>query len=132
MKLIRNGIPVIMGHSNYTWYFRGRGSGQSHQMTHGGGWGSEIGQKSVTYYLNGPLAGNAYTETKLTPLPTPPHPFSIYFNRIKSQLALTQCPPPNWITDSRISCLLLSDTTALIINVKSTFKTFVNWIILLL
>jgi hypothetical protein len=24
-------------------------------MTHGGGGGSKIGQKSVTYYLNGPL-----------------------------------------------------------------------------
>jgi len=28
---------------------------QCHQMTHGGGEGSKIGQKSVTFYLNGPL-----------------------------------------------------------------------------
>jgi len=27
---------------------------QCHQMTHGGGGWSKIGQKSVTYYLNGP------------------------------------------------------------------------------
>jgi len=29
-------------------------TGQCHQMTNGGGMGSEINQKSVTYYLNGP------------------------------------------------------------------------------
>ncbi len=33
----------------------GGGSCQCHQMAHGGG-GSKIRQKSVTYYLNGPLA----------------------------------------------------------------------------
>jgi hypothetical protein len=32
----------------------GGGTGQCHQMTQGGR-GSKIGQKSVTYYLNGPL-----------------------------------------------------------------------------
>ncbi len=35
----------------------GGGGGQQpcHQMSHGGGWGSKIGLKSVTYYLNGPF-----------------------------------------------------------------------------
>jgi len=34
---------------------KGGGSKQCHQMTQGGGGGSKIGQKSVKYYLNGPL-----------------------------------------------------------------------------
>jgi len=41
---------------------RGKGGAcQWHQMTHRGGGGSKIGQKSVTYYLNGPLKTNIRT-----------------------------------------------------------------------
>ncbi len=43
------------------WGNRGGGPRQSHQMTHGGG-GPKIGQKRVTYYLNGPLQYRTYVK----------------------------------------------------------------------